>query len=281
VGPIEVVLTYDDCVMRADGLLAKPLAKLEAHVPGAHPQHTFIVDDRETAFDQDDPHSGVLVPAYEPTLAQLLDPSDAVHADTALLRLMRYFDLPHVRAAADVRAIQSLGGLVLSPRAVVLHPPTDLFIAMCVAIYAQPIVLTAAERIIDQAYRTHSVVPPQGLPLLCSRTLRDLVVFATLDYAEYQETLRLHAIILGTAGWSAPARRVGDTLNVAAALRLLADPRLYRGDMYALEVLSDQLEVCVCVVNTGWRLAARLPGAQEPLGRICLRLVDGGVQAVQ
>ena len=92
-GLFDMVWHYGDCTQNPDGILTKPLAKLYTAFPDMSPDTTFIVDDRETAFSYDNPLNGMLIPAYEPTIEELVEHARAgTPEDVALLQLIHFLE---------------------------------------------------------------------------------------------------------------------------------------------------------------------------------------------
>lgn len=98
--PPTTVLTYEDCEVRGEEL-RKPIWKLMSRNPGMTYSNTFCLDDREETF-ADNPRNGILIPAYEPELDWPTIKAD----ETSLLKIIRWWDLPRVREAKDVRRLR-------------------------------------------------------------------------------------------------------------------------------------------------------------------------------
>lgn len=84
------VLTRDQCV-RHKGAYTKPLANLNELVPHLQVDgsNVFIVDDKDYTFDPN-PGQGILIPAYEPTLEEIVN-ERAGNRDVALLTIIHFF----------------------------------------------------------------------------------------------------------------------------------------------------------------------------------------------
>jgi hypothetical protein len=261
---VSAVYHYEDCAVREDGTLTKPLAKIMADIPGLTLKNTFIVDDRETAFILENPNNGILIPAYEPS------PNDLVRyvkktSDPccALLELIRYFERPGVLTTSDVTTLnKDIFGATNIPkqmgRAYVYETSGDgdcLFSAINICIRRQPILVVAAEerlnfkRATDVAFRgIISQLPPQSV--ISASYLRALVVSQFIsDKPRREAYIETNAVMLQMdptdqdVQWIRPALRPDGSFNEHVFYNLLVSRKSYWGDGAAMEIIGQQLMI--------------------------------------
>ena len=103
----HVIWTFNDIEMLSnkDRTLIKPLSKLIDKVPGLSKymslSNSFILDDRNSVFEEPNPDNGIKIPAYNPSFK----PESLRSDDSALPQLMNWFNRPEVIHSRDVREL--------------------------------------------------------------------------------------------------------------------------------------------------------------------------------
>lgn len=103
-GDPHAVFTRPDCVYHKEGYLMKPLMRIPEMEPKKYSTlnltNSFIIDDRDTAYLDTNPHNGIMIPIYEPrpTIEGMMKD------DQALVQLMHWFQLMEQRHGhTDIR----------------------------------------------------------------------------------------------------------------------------------------------------------------------------------
>jgi TFIIF-interacting CTD phosphatase-like protein len=101
----HVIYTRDDCEIGNGNLLVKPLQKMIDNENGLSKymslKNTFIVDDRLSVFEYDNPDNGIQIPAYKPDFNEHSLRTDNI----ALKQLMIWLNRPEVMDCKDVREL--------------------------------------------------------------------------------------------------------------------------------------------------------------------------------
>lgn len=101
----QVIYTHDHCEpnLHEPKYLSKPIAKMMASEPHLNlsPQHTFILDDRLYTFNPVNPHSGILIPHYDPELTA----EGFRQNDQAFPQLVNWLLKPNVMISNDIRSL--------------------------------------------------------------------------------------------------------------------------------------------------------------------------------
>lgn len=109
--PPAVIYTRLNSVEVRDSVIAKPLTKMIAEVPGLSEymslKNTLILDDKPISFE-DNPGNGVLIPRYDPIADKTSVPeivSAITSQDIALLQFQQWLLKPSVITSEDVREL--------------------------------------------------------------------------------------------------------------------------------------------------------------------------------
>jgi hypothetical protein len=100
-----IIYTRDDCEMKKDNKIFKPLSKLfkDKRIKGKmNEKNTFVLDDRADTFSLNH-DNGILIPEFESDMS-LEDISD--HEDDAFLKLMSWLSTKEVMESKDVRTLK-------------------------------------------------------------------------------------------------------------------------------------------------------------------------------
>ena len=101
----HVIYHRGHCDERSVNNHTKPLEKMIKQEPGLSKymslENTFIIDDRESVYQDDNPDNGIKIPAYKPTFDVYSLRSD----DIALKQLVTWLLRPEVINATDVRKL--------------------------------------------------------------------------------------------------------------------------------------------------------------------------------
>lgn len=267
-GPVTAVYVFDDCEVRSDGTLTKPLARLMADFPDMNLSNTFIVDDRATAFLAENPENGILIPPYEPTPMQLLEyeTSGEGDPDVALLELIGFFARQGVLDAPDVRALDkaifgSENAKDIMGQAIIYPSPGDgdcLFTSVSRSLAMQPTLRAQAEERINLRRQTdpyyRKLVAQIGeLSTTTNAHLRALVVAGFVeDPARRVTYLQSHIAARDSDPSHSEVRWLEDayvpetnSYNESEFLRLLMRRDVYWGDGAAIEILAKALGITV------------------------------------
>jgi hypothetical protein len=95
------VFTRNDCFQSEEFGYEKPLQKVFSQIPEMNSYNTFLIDDRQEVFSRKDPDNGIIIPPFSPDINDL----DALTNDTCFLDLKKWFMLPEVMEAYDVREL--------------------------------------------------------------------------------------------------------------------------------------------------------------------------------
>ena len=262
----DMTWTYNDCVPNPDGLLTKPLGKLYNSFPDMNPDSSFIIDDRETAFSYDNPLNGMLIPAYDPTINDLIDHALAgTSEDTALLQIITFLeaqdekelDVPTLtQADIFIPMNQKHDGIA---RVLPTKGNGDCFFNALVACVENSPVTTrlAVEATLERHLATNrmfrELVTKRGTTnLLSPVNLRLLLASLLVNDRELTDTIlanrkiELDAIPSPEVNWLKPVFRNKEP-DVNLFYKMLVDRTQYWGDQMAIDVLSTALNAQICV----------------------------------
>ena len=258
---ISNVYTFDDCAITENrgNLIHKPFDKFNLD-----PKRTFIVDDRKTAYIENDAN-GINIPRYNPNMAALKE-ENAFKGDMCLVRLMSYFISRDVADSPDVRLLRkNVFAQLPLEYPLASEPwisPSDgncLYSSVVHGINEDRIFSHAVEmRLLEfrrQNGRFDSILSRRPLPVLLSADgLRYLVgaiyisdMAKTRAYLEHCKQTRGNNDELK---WMEPFW-TGHEYTIELFQRALLDKSKYWGDWAAIDVLSDILGVMLVVWDRG------------------------------
>jgi hypothetical protein len=268
---IDMVWHYGDCEQTCDGIITKPLRKLFARYPTMSANNTLIVDDRLTAFSMENRENGVVIPAYLPTIQDLIENAHAgTYEDAALLQFIEFMEKerPTINTFRTIPVFTPMNKRQGTARILETTGDGDCLFN---AIVASAENSSKGTRIFIESQLEHLLAACPGFRTLVSRdgtpklltgpNLRLLLVAGMVSDPVFTDEYLTNAAIRYTAlpndpefSWMAPIFQKTKEPNRRLFYNMLRDRTQYWGDECALLKLSQMLRINICAWIDGWEL---------------------------